>query len=62
MLLPFKSAAFPNAAALAFAELFFLDTEKHDFFFVGVGQNIKSGIDKVCNIVRDSQLDLSHNK
>lgn len=35
MLLPFKSAAFPNAAALAFAELFFLDTEKHEFFCGG---------------------------
>lgn len=35
MLLPFKSAVFPNAAALAFAELFFLDTEKHDFFCGG---------------------------
>jgi len=35
MLLPFQSTAFPNAAALAFADLFFLDTEKHEFFCVG---------------------------
>lgn len=38
MLLPFKSPAFPNAAALAFADLFFLDTEKHEFFVCGLDE------------------------